>query len=158
MVRRAQLAAGETIIAIGVFLVMVAGVLVFLRMHTAGVREEITYRDIEAKATLFTDALVGSGGAPWDWERDPATATLPGLADHGRVLSPTKVAAFMAMGHAQVRSLCNLGGYDYAISLARVDSTPIAWTGVVTGKRVVGVRRTVVYNGTAAFLSVRVHG
>lgn len=158
MDRQGQLAIGEMVVAIAVFLVIVAVVVLFLRTNTAEIRESLVHRDLESKATSIADVLVKSRGVPSGWELSPSSASVIGLASESRVLSPGKVAAFMAMDHAVAQDIFAMAPYDYAVTLARTDGSPIASTGTVTGKRVVGVRRVVLYGNETAFLTVRLHG
>ena len=158
---RAQLAIGELLVALAVFLIEFCVIFAFVHYHNAGIAADASYQDINAKANAVADVLVRTPGVPDDWAAYPAAATdigLASVASESRVLDPVKVSAFNSTNHTIIVSALNIAPYDYYFRLSLANGTLLYETGDSTAdKQAVAVQRIVRYDSQDAVMTVMLH-
>jgi hypothetical protein len=158
MRERGQIAIGEMIFALSVFLVAVTTIFIFLRAQNANMDNADAFVDLERQADNIASILVESPGYPVSWEEEPSSVLVFGLASSDRVLSPAKVAAFKDTDASFIRELFNIRADNYYLRLSYLDGSAIAESGEdASSEQSVTVRRMVNYGNESATLLLRLY-
>ena len=156
--KNAQVFSIDLIIALSIFLIAGAIVVVALYEFNNDADEKNKFNNMYITAVKASDILVKSEGLPKDW--NSSNLTVIGLAESDRVISPSKVNRMINLSYNVTRRNLGLYPYEFYIALKNITGSKIIeygnnFTDEAGAIRVISSRR-VVYNGEAAIFDLQV--
>ena len=163
---KAQVAITDLIIALVIFLILLAVVLGTWNIYTTRYAEEMSYRNLELTAFQATQLLVSQQGMPTAWENldleqpaELAQLQVIGIASSPMVFDPDKVnAVFLDLDTITIAERLNIERYNFYLELTNLDNVEL-----IEGKgddpglapdtvhELVKLRRIVRYNNAPAY-------
>lgn len=155
--RKAQIASIDLFIAITIFLILLGVVLHAWNIYNMRLQDNIEYERMQLAAFRASDLLAKSSGYPPAWEENPAAAETLGLASSGRILSASKVSAFISMDYDASRQKLKLMPYEYRFRIKQLSNNVTTGSGVpASGDLAVSTERYVSYNNENAIMEFTV--
>ena len=130
---KAQVAITDLIIALVIFLILLAVVLGTWNIYTTRYAEEMSYRNLELTAFQATQLLVSQQGMPTAWENldlenpdDLAQLQVLGIASSPMVLDPDKVnALFLSLDAGAIAERLNIERYKFYLEFTNLDNVAL---------------------------------
>lgn len=111
----AQISMPDTLLAMSIFLLILAGMFFYQNQLTQAAQTELVRRALDNVASNAAEFIIKNPGTPSNWETlsDQNNVVFFGLAQKDRVLHSSKVVAFI-----------NLGNTDYELVRQRLGISP----------------------------------
>jgi hypothetical protein len=117
--------------------------------YSQKISEKTEYNNMLMKSFQVSDILVKSAGYPLDW--NSGNVKVIGLASGDRNLSMNKTNMFINLSINKTKSIFQTERYNFYFSLKRINGTNITSYGnYPSGKKIVNIRRYVLYNNESA--------
>lgn len=154
MFRKSQIAVTDLIIALSIYVILILFVVFTWNRYTMILQDDFNYNVMEITAFQVTDLLVKSGGEPEDWEKDPGSVEVIGLASFDRNISAEKVDAFLNnISYRNASKLLGTAYYNFYFQIKHINGTRLREYGISsTNRSVVNVQRLVSYKNEKAMV------
>ena len=153
MQKKGQIIITDLAFSLFIFLILFIGYFIEWNRTMNRLDSTIQFNDLELRTLQISDLLTRSPGVPSNWETTPASATLIGLAEKDRILSPAKVHALTNLSYNQTKTLFNIPELDFYL-LIKKNNLAIAEIGVPPTQRAVHLQRIVRYQNEKATLNI----
>ena len=114
-------------------LAFVAAFVVFIILSDRSARDALltsNFNEITINGITITEAFVGNGGIPFDWENNPESVQSIGLVEDQNNMDPDKLSAFVAMDYNLSKSKMGLQpNVDYHFQILDSDGTVLYESG-----------------------------
>lgn len=120
---RAQASMPDVLLATGLFLLIVVGLLVYQQDVQERVQTSISRKTLDVVASNAAEFIIKNPGDPTNWETlsDYNQIVSIGLAQKDRVLNPNKVIAFINLGNLEysfARERLYLSSFDFYLEMS----------------------------------------
>lgn len=160
---RGQVFATDFIVALSIFLFVLALVLILSNNVNVRVNDIEEYNELEEASFNAVNQLILSGGEPINWNQftDLNEVNSLGIAESRNVLDKNKLEWLVdnnALQYTGVKELLGLSKYDISISLQDLNGVELKKFGVDAdeNKQVISVERYVFYDGNISKIRIGV--
>ena len=158
MRNKAQAVITDLFIALFIFLLLVSTIIFIWNRYSTRFNEDLEYKDMQLKALEISDLLIKTQGYPENWELDPSSVDILGLASSDRVLSEEKInALILNITYQNATMFLGLPTYDFYLRLSYLNGTMIQDYGLSsTSELSVSVKRIVSYKNEKVIFETRI--
>lgn len=150
--KKAQIVTTDLFIAVVIFTILMSIIVVSWGRYTTKLDDKLNYEEMQIRAFQISNLLVKSNGNPSNWENGGNIESL-GLAARDRILSSSKVDAFVNLSYGNITKLLGIRNYDFYFKLKDSENNSLALKGnIPSGDFAVSLRRYVIYENEDAVM------
>ena len=128
MHKKAQVVTTDFILSVGVFILLILGVIIFWNNYSTRFNMNVENRELELLAIKITDLLVESPGIPSGWN-ETYTVEVIGLVNTDRTLDQNKLNAFRNLTYATIKEKFNIEAYDFYFKIVDLNGATLMING-----------------------------
>lgn len=151
--KKGQAVITDLVIAVGLFIIIIIGLMISLNYHSNRLAEDIQFNDMTQKAMYIADTLVFSPGIPYNWTTK--SYVLPGLAREERNISYQRLTNFTNMTADQVKNAFKIASYNYTFQMRYQHNNSIVFSAGEFSDNTTSIassRRQVLYGNETVYL------
>ncbi len=147
--RRGQISSYDIFIAFIGFILIFSFLGFIWNQNFFNAIEKMRIIEKQLMANQAVDVLIKSSGTPGNWETDPSSVEVIGLASKKNVLSQRKLEEFEQLDYAVAREKLKIGPYDFQLELKTGNATEDKTIGLTppATTAVIVLRRNSIYKG-----------
>ena len=109
-------------ISIGIFLIVIAILLIAFNRISDQSRQEDLGNDLESGSLFATDVLMKTEGFPTNWNN--TSVIVPGFLENG-TLSKNKISNFVHLDYNRAKYMLGLSGFDFNMTVTSLNGSII---------------------------------
>ena len=143
--KKGQIASMDILAALFGFLLILVFIISLWTLYLNRLDDSVATRRLQLSAFQAVDTLLRSTGTPVDWENNPNTSEVIGLASPFGSIDQKKLSAFMSLGYNSTVTLLKIKSFYYNFSIFNLNGTLLNSTGLKQNgtEQVVSVNRLV---------------
>jgi len=156
---RGQISSIDLVLAIIVFSILFVFFVSSWSTTVSSAKNAMKKNRMEYAALSATDLMLKSSGAPANWEQNPSSVQMVGLASAPNVLSPAKLSNFTAMNYSRQKDLLGMQE-EFYFYIDNANGTRLYEDGNLTvkSKSVVSITRYGILSGNRVKIGMMVYG
>ena len=155
--KKSQIVMIDLMMAMFIFIVLLTAIMLFWNRYTLTANKQIEYEEAQFMAYQISDLLVKAKGKPLDWEKNLSNVHVIGLASSDRIISTSKVNAFLNISYNNSKKILNIPYYDFSFQIKDLGGNNItALYGKKAGEDfIISLRRYVLYENEKAIMELK---
>ena len=155
--KKSQIVMIDLIMAIFVFIVLLTAILLFWNRYTITINKQSEYEEAQLIAYQVSDLFVKAKGVPYDWEKNLSNVHVIGLASSDRIISTSKVNAFLNISYNNSKKILNMPYYGYSFQIKDLQGNNLTkfYGGEASGDFTISLRRYIIYENEKAIMEFK---